>query len=469
MRPPPVETPPAPKVVVTAPAADEDEARRHHFELCTISKPSYCTFCKEFIWGVIAKQVYKCTECKSTIHTKCLDKAMLKDSCEKKMSIGIPYNMTHTVHVVYTEASGYEGLPPEWQAALKDAGISKPDVLAHPMEVLNVLEFHENYKREQSQMNVNKAAKLKPDDMESLASFNAGDEEALLQLIVDKEDPTNMYTELKKVAEGANGSVFMGFDPKKEKVAVKKIMLTDTNTEPLINEIQILKSSKHKNIIQYKNSYFVRPELWVVMEFIDGGCLTDVIDHFPRLALTEAEMAYVCLEVLQALDYIHMKGRLHRDIKSDNILLSCNGRVVLGDFGSAAQVKRGTKMNAVVGTPYWMAPEVIKAQPYDQKVDVWSLGIMMREMAQGEPPFAEFPPLKTLFLLTTENIPELENINKWSPEFVDFNRICLQKDVSVRPTSKDLLSHPFLKKACTQQDFSILMGRANEFKNTGSV
>jgi len=195
------------------------------------------------------------------------------------------------------------------------------------------------------------------------------------------------------------------------------------------------------------------------MEYIDKGCLTDILDQFRRVQLLEQEVARVCLEILKALDYIHRKGRIHRDIKSDNILLSSTGRIILADFGNATQL---TVDNSVIGTPYWMAPELIKGDHYDAKVDIWSLGIVQREMAEGEPPFAEFPPLKTLFLLTTQEIPPLHEQDKWTEEFIDFNQKCLSKDTSQRPTASELLQHPFLKKACSSEEFQQLFQRAEE-------
>jgi len=141
--------------------------------------------------------------------------------------------------------------------------------------------------------------------------------------------------------------------------------------------------------------------------------------------------------------------------------------VVLADFGNAAQLTCDkTHRKSVVGTPYWMAPELIQSLPYNAKVDVWSLGIMLREMAESEPPFAEFPPLKTLFLLTTQDIPPLKEPHKWSPEYKHFMEICLQRNVAKRPTVTELLQHQFLKKACSEEDFKRVMEHGQKLRTT---
>lgn len=431
-------------------------ASRHEYKLFSIAKPSYCNFCKEFIWGLVAKQVYKCDACKHTIHPKCLDKALVSDACDAKKVVGLPFNFSHKVHVVYNEATGYEGLPPEWQEQLKNAGISKPEVEAHPMEVLSVLEFHDNYRKEAEEKRKNSEQGEWMGELDPQVSM-------ALQMFADSADPTSMYSDLVQLASGANGTVYSGFTTSGEKVAIKKIKLTPANSKLLVNEIRVLKSFNHKNVIGFRGCYLIKPELWVIMDFIDGGCLTDILQDFPKIRLTESEIAYVCGQVLEALAYIHEKGRMHRDIKSDNILLSSKGEVILADFGSAGQVTKG-RVNSVIGTPYWMAPELIQSQAYDFKVDVWSLGIMLRELLQGEPPFAEFPPLKVLFLLATQEIPPLDHPDVWSAELVDFNNACLQKDVAKRPTAKALLSHQFLQKACTPEQFCEVFVRVEDAK-----
>jgi len=233
----------------------------------------------------------------------------------------------------------------------------------------------------------------------------------------------------------------------------------------LITEISIMKTSRHPAIVDYIESYVVGDQLWVVMEFMGGGCLTEVLEQFEFVQMTEPQIAHVCTESLKALQYIHSLHRIHRDIKSDNILLGEDGSVKIADFGYAAQLtQKQQKRNTVVGTPYWMAPELIRGYDYGVKVDIWSTGIMLMEMAEGEPPYMDFPPLRALFLITTKGIPDLKTPTKWSKELRDFLAKSLIKDVDQRPDSGVLLNHPFLTKACSKPEFVNLIVESKKIK-----
>jgi len=206
-------------------------------------------------------------------------------------------------------------------------------------------------------------------------------------------------------------------------------------------------------------------KLWVVMEFMGGGCLTEVLEQYEHVQMTETQIAYACLESLRGLAYIHSLHRIHRDIKSDNILLGTDGSVKLADFGYAAQLtQQKQKRNTIVGTPYWMAPELIKGQSYDQKVDIWSLGIMCMEMCEGEPPYMEFPPLRALFLITTKGIPGLKESSKWSPDLHDFLAKCLNKEPDHRPDALTLLKHPFLARVSSRSEMHNIIVEAKTHK-----
>jgi len=234
------------------------------------------------------------------------------------------------------------------------------------------------------------------------------------------------------------------------------------NAKILITEVYIMKTSHHASIIEYIDSFALDGQLWVVMEFMDGGCLTDVLEY-QSVLLTENHIAYICEQALLGLAYIHTLDRIHRDIKSDNILLNRSGSVKIADFGYAAQLKaEQAKRTTIVGTPYWMAPELIRGQEYTYKVDVWSLGIMVMEMAEGEPPYMEFPPLRALFLITTKGIPDLKAPENWSPQFRNFVSLCLEVDPEKRWDATQLLSHPFLQKKAHPSEMESVIDRAKE-------
>jgi len=199
---------------------------------------------------------------------------------------------------------------------------------------------------------------------------------------------------------------------------------------------------------------------------MDGGCLTDILEQFEDLKLDESQVAYCCRETLKALSYIHSLHRIHRDIKSDNILLDLKGNFKLADFGYAAQLtQKQQKRNTVVGTPYWMAPELIRGHDYGIKVDIWSLGIMLMEMVQGEPPYMEFPPLRALFLITTKGIPPLKEPQKWSADLNSFFNRCLEKNVDERPNADELMKHPFIQRACSAKEMMPIIKMAKDLRS----
>ncbi|KAK7882010.1 hypothetical protein WMY93_028184 [Mugilogobius chulae] len=210
---------------------------------------------------------------------------------------------------------------------------------------------------------------------------------AALQMVVDPGDPRTYLDHYIKIGEGSTGIVCIATVKTTGKlVAVKKMDLRkQQRRELLFNEVVIMRDYHHDNVVEMYNSYLVGDELWVVMEFLEGGALTDIVTH---TRMNEEQIATVCVSVLKALSVLHTQGVIHRDIKSDSILLTHDGRVKLSDFGFCAQVsKEVQRRKSLVGTPYWMAPELISRLPYGQEVDIWSLGIMVIEMVDGEPPY----------------------------------------------------------------------------------
>ncbi|CAJ0934667.1 unnamed protein product [Ranitomeya imitator] len=386
---------------------------------------------------------------------------------------------------------------------------------------------------------------------------------AALQMVVDPGDPRSYLDNFIKIGEGSTGIVCIATIKSSGKlVAVKKMDLRkQQRRELLFNEVVIMRDYQHENVVEMYNSYLVGDELWVVMEFLEGGALTDIVTH---TRMNEEQIAAVCVSVLKALSVLHVQGVIHRDIKSDSILLthdgrvdrrrlprvrwvddirlwsggsttsasgqvgrrrpplvrwvddvrlwsggsttsasgqvgrrrpplvrwvddvrlwsggsttsasgqvgrrrlprvrwvddvrlgsggsttSASGQVKLSDFGFCAQVNRDVpRRKSLVGTPYWMAPELISRLPYGPEVDIWSLGIMVIEMVDGEPPYFNEPPLKAMKMIRDNLPPKLKNVQKVSPLLKGFIDRLLVRDPSQRATASELLKHPFLTKA----------------------
>lgn len=284
-----------------------------------------------------------------------------------------------------------------------------------------------------------------------------------LRAIVSVGDPTKKFTKMEKIGQGASGTVYTAVEVSTgQQVAIKQMNLSQQpKKELIINEIIVMKEIKHQNIVNFVDSFLVgEAELWVVMEYLAGGSLTDVVTE---TVMNEGQIAAVCRECLQALEFLHAHQVIHRDIKSDNILLGMDGQVKLTDFGFCAQITpEQNKRSTMVGTPYWMAPEVVTRKQYGPKVDIWSLGIMAIEMVEGEPPYLNENPLRALYLIATNGTPELQNPEKLSRTFRDFLNKTLEMDVEKRGNATVLLQHNFLRKSAPLSSLTPLILAARE-------
>jgi serine/threonine protein kinase len=189
-------------------------------------------------------------------------------------------------------------------------------------------------------------------------------------------------------------------------------------------EAAVMMMCANKNIINYNSSYYYMNCLFMLIEYMDGGALTDIIYQNLK-KIPEKICAYIMKEILQGLKALHEHKQIHRDLKSDNILVAKDGTIKVADFGFAIQLTKEQKnRKSVVGTPAWMAPELIKKEPYNELVDVWSVGVIAVELAEGEPPFLRMPPLKAMYFISTKD-PHRLNKMKFSPAYCDFVEKCL--------------------------------------------
>ncbi|KAL6052912.1 TAO kinase 1a [Balamuthia mandrillaris] len=265
--------------------------------------------------------------------------------------------------------------------------------------------------------------------------------------LIAKHDPEEIYELTDILGKGSHGTVYKAINRMDGTIAaVKKlpdIFQSKKDLKDSLREITILKELNSQFCIEYYNSYFKNGDLWIAMEYFDAGSIGDLL-VVKKQALSESQIRMIVYQVLKGLEHLHSRRMIHRDIKAGNVLLNKKGQVKLADFGITTLVSPNEKKSTQIGSPFWMSPELIVGDGYDQKTDIWSLGMTILELAEPFHPFFSQEPLSAVFQIVSGPPPQLTRKEEWSQHFLEFLNLCLDKDPQQRPGATQLLQHQFL-------------------------
>ena len=272
------------------------------------------------------------------------------------------------------------------------------------------------------------------------------DFEILVGMIGRKMEPKHIFADVKKIGQGAMGYVYRGTIVKtRTAVAIKTASENHPDIQDVLMEINIMRACKHPNIARFIDVFNYKSSLWICMEYCDGGCLRSLLHYHKKF--NEDIVAIIVRELVKGLHYLHSAHRIHRDLKTENVLLTAFGEVKLADFGLSCQLtETRPRRRSVVGTPCWMAPEIVTGCEYGCEVDVWSLGVTCIEMHEGEPPYLRLPPMQTMGVIARGQLPPLQDIQGKTPLFKNFIGRCVMPDRRQRSNVQELLQHPFLQR-----------------------
>lgn len=376
--------------------------------------------------------------------------------------IAAPKGYQQEVEVKFDPSSplGYSGLPENFLQIFAAAGLTEEDVGDNYEAAVEIANLHMK------------------GDMENMF-------ETSKQLLskLDLDNAMKGITQIKKsnpfkayhcnigrdlIGAGGFGKVYRCTQKKTGKKYALKIGANDQK-DLIYKEIKMhALSDDHHNIVKFIEAFEYKKQIFMVVELMDRGCLTDYILDLPNgLTWKEPAILYVIREVLRGLAFMHASHHLHRDIKSDNVLITMSGDIKLADFGFAVGLtKENNKRNSMLGTPYWMAPEVISQSAYDSKVDIWSTGITTIEIGEGEPPYHGLNPVKALFLIKTSAPPTMKEQNRWSDNLNRFVKASLMKDPETRASAAELLMHSAMSEdqMCGTEDFCFMLDELKRLK-----
>lgn len=364
----------------------------------------------------------------------------LRSILNHKPVVTYPKRFEHTVHVVVDPNSptGLKGLPKDLEIELRKGVLinGSEEAFHFEKEGSTISSSNSEFPVVPSLISPSRRLSIPPRD----------------PIYIEGVDPMDRFREMKKIGHGSCGVVFTAVDSRGRRVALKRAKPRHNEAQILLDmEIRMMSCTRHTNLVKSYETYVFKGYSWIVMEMMDGGSLANYLHlkEMDGVRLLETEIAFVIREILRGLAFMHGLRRLHRDLKGANVLLSLDGkRVKLADFGFCVELSREQpNRTTMVGTPCWMAPEVISKHAYDYKADVWSVGIIAIECAQFVPPYATAHPVHALAKIAVLGAPTLSDPSGvWSPTFHNFVSTLLVKDPRRRPTVAECLDHPFLRK-----------------------
>lgn len=302
----------------------------------------------------------------------------------------------------------------------------------------------------------------------SRLEISPGEKSSRLEMLDEASltrQPEEVFDIISKLGEGSYGSVFKALHKDSKQILAIKQVPVDTDLQEIIKEISIMQQCDSPYVVKYYGSYFKNTDLWIVMEYCGAGSVSDIM-RLRKKTLREEEIGTILCDTLKGLEYLHLRKKIHRDIKAGNILLNNEGHAKLADFGVAGQLTDTmAKRNTVIGTPFWMAPEVIQEIGYDCVADIWSLGITALEMAEGKPPYGDIHPMRAIFMIPTKPPPTFRESDRWSPQFIDFVSRCLVKTPESRATASQLLQSDFIGSSKSCQILQEMIVEAAELRD----
>eukprot|EP01101_Sappina_pedata_P004668 TRINITY_DN201_c0_g1_i1.p1 TRINITY_DN201_c0_g1~~TRINITY_DN201_c0_g1_i1.p1 ORF type:complete len:440 (+),score=160.35 TRINITY_DN201_c0_g1_i1:162-1481(+) len=350
----------------------------------------------------------------------------------------------HTTEVVPSTCKAFEELPKSVQGSLMSVGVTEATVNENWDTIWNILLFQRYISLPKEEDEKREKGKDK--------YYAEYDPVVESQLVEDL--PKEKFKVLNQVGKGGFGTVYKAKQGSKT-IAIKKAShKSEREKRRNLHEISFLKKIRHQNLVKVFSSHIVDGDIWIAMEFMEGGTLSEAVQ---RQELKTDIISFVAHGLLEALCYLHENKIAHRDLKSANIMLTINAEVKIIDFGLCCYIDQ--PRNETVGSPFWMAPEMIMHKPHSFPVDIWSFGISLLEMANGEAPYRDNA-LKAMTTIGLHGITDpFNDPSKWHRSFLDFIDDTLKYHPDQRPTAAQLLQHGFIKIRCRTNDMRALLLR----------